>query len=256
MIRRRLKSAQFLLSVAVFLVPLAAFSLAGYLRFATHLLPRYSADADARSYFGLLLLATVLWAIIAEHFGLTSVESYLPAELQAHRVLKACLITLVVVLATTFFYRDATFSRVFIWLCGLNLFLFALLVQVLFANLWLRRASRSKPGFQVLIVGVDDFALRVAHSLVSDCVTPCSIKGFIRLPGQTPAANDLQVYELSDIGQLAIGNGIDDVVIAVPPSFLGELPALRQELSRLCVPIRLVLNVGEALASRLEILRE
>jgi exopolysaccharide biosynthesis polyprenyl glycosylphosphotransferase len=53
------------------------------------------------------------------------------------------------------------------------------------------------------------------------------------------------VYELSDVEILSIGNGIDDVIVAIPPAFLGDLPGLRKQLSPFCVPTRLVLDVGE-----------
>ena len=249
MIRRRLKSAHFYLSLTVFLMPLAAFGVAGYLRFATHLLPHYSADVDSRSYFALLLLTTILWAIVSEHFGLTSIENHFLVSPKSRRVLNACLVTLVGVLATTFFYRDITFSRLFIWMSAVNLFILTLFVQAVFARVWVRKRSRQNPGFQVLIVGADNFAAKVARSLSSDPIAPCSIKGHVRLPGQV-CSESLHVYELSDIEELAIGNGIDDVVIALPSRLLGDLPTLRERLSSLCAPLRLVIDVGEEVDSR------
>jgi Undecaprenyl-phosphate glucose phosphotransferase len=249
MIRRRLKSAHFYLSLAVFLMPLAAFGVAGYLRFATHLLPHYSADVDSRSYFALLLLTTILWAIVSEHFGLTSIENHFLISPKPRRVLKACLVTLVAVLAATFFYRDITFSRLFIWMSAVNLFILTLFVQAVFARVWVRKRSRQNPGFQVLIVGADNFAAKVARSLSSDPIAPCSIKGHVRLPGQV-CSESLHVYELSDIEELAIGNGIDDVVIALPSRLLGDLPTLRERLSSLCAPLRLVIDVGEEVDCR------
>lgn len=249
MIHRRLKSAHFYLSLTVFLMPLVAFSVAGYLRFATHLLPHYSADVDSRSYFALLLLTTILWAIVSEHFELTSIESHFLVSPKPRRVFNACLVTFVAVLAATFFFRDITFSRLFIWMSGVNLFFLTLCVQAIFARAWVRSRSRQTPGFQVLIVGADDFAAKVACSLSSDPIAPCSIKGHVRLPGQV-CSESLHVYELSDIEELAIGNGIDDVVIALPPRLLGDLPTLRERLSSLCAPLRLVIDVGEEVDSR------
>ena len=72
MIRGRLKRAQMSLTVTVFSVPLASFVIAGYFRFGTHLIPNYSADVDPFTYFGLLLLTTVFWALAAEHYELLS----------------------------------------------------------------------------------------------------------------------------------------------------------------------------------------
>jgi Undecaprenyl-phosphate glucose phosphotransferase len=186
---------------------------------------------------------------VSEHFGLTSIENHFLVSPKSRRVLNACLVTLVAVLAATFFYRDITFSRLFIWMSGVNLFVLTLFVQAIFARAWVRTRSRQNPGFQVLIVGADDFAAKVARSLSSDPIAPCSIKGHVRLPGQV-CSESLHVYELSDIEELAIGNGIDDVVIALPSRLLGDLPTLRERLSSLCAPLRLVIDVGEEVDSR------
>jgi Undecaprenyl-phosphate glucose phosphotransferase len=246
MIRGRLKRAQCLLTLAVFLAPLFAFSIAAYFRFATHLLPRYSTDADPSAYFGLLLVTTILWAIAAEHYGLTSVEDLLLVKGKGGRVFAASLFTYVAALSVTFFYRATSFSRVFTWLSALNLFLVTLVVHTLFIWVWSRKRSRQKAAFHVLIVGADGFALRVANALLSDRVATCSVKGFVRLPGQISAITSAPVYEFSDINSLAIGNGFDDVILALPAANLADLPALRKQLSPICVPMRLVLDVGEA----------
>lgn len=250
MIHGRLKSAQSALKLTVFFIPLGAFSLAAYLRFGTQLLPRYSWDADPYSYFGLLLLTTILWAIAAELYELTSIEKFLLASSLLRRAIKACLVTYLAVLAVTFFYRNVLFSRVFIWLSGVNLLLLTVSVQRVFGWALARRKLFQKAGCQVLIVGADQFAFRVGETLIADKVTLCSVKGYMRLPGQECVRKDLPVYDLTDIEALAIGNGIDDVIIALPPARLGDLPELRQKLSSLCAPMRLALDLGNPLESK------
>ncbi|MGC2765474.1 MAG: exopolysaccharide biosynthesis polyprenyl glycosylphosphotransferase [Candidatus Acidiferrum sp.] len=250
MIRGRLKRVQFALNLTVLATPLAAFSLAAYFRFATHLLPRYSSDADPSSYFGLLLLTTILWAIVVEHYELASIENHFLAKGRIRRVLVACFATYLAVLAVTFFYRDTTFSRVFIWLSGLSLVVLTLLVQLVFRWLWLNGTIRNNSETNVLIVGADEFAVRVAESLLSDPVTPCSIQGHVKLPGQNCAVQNLPVYDLSETDKLAIGHSIDDVILAIPPALLADISQIRKRLSPLCAPMRLVLEVGEPLESR------
>lgn len=250
MIRGRLQRAQFLLNLAILSTPLAAFCVAGYLRFATHLLPRYNSDADPSSYFGLLLVTTILWAMVAQHYEIASIEKYSLVRGRVRRVALSSLVTFAVVLAVTFFYRQTTFSRVFMWLSALNLFLLTLLVQKMFRWIWIGNKTQPHSGAQVLIVGADEFAVRVAGSLRSDSAAPCSIKGHVRLSNQDCAVRGVPVYELSELEKLAIGNGIGDVILAIPPAFLGDLPNLRKQLSPLCVPMRLVLDVGEGVDSR------
>ncbi|HTQ95519.1 MAG TPA: exopolysaccharide biosynthesis polyprenyl glycosylphosphotransferase [Candidatus Acidoferrum sp.] len=244
MIRGRLKRAQFGLNLLILCMPLVAFSLAAYLRFATRLLPRYSIDAEPPAYFGLLLLTTILWAIVAEHFEIASIEKHLVLNGTIRRTLKACLVTFVAVLAMTFFYRETTFSRIFIWLSGANLFFLVLVLRLIFRWAWLSGRIHHNPSARVLMIGADDFAVRVATSLLSDRITPCTIKAHVRLPEQNSTVKNSPVYALSELEKLAIGNGIDDVVIAIPPSRLGELASLRKQLSALCAPSRLVLDVG------------
>jgi Undecaprenyl-phosphate glucose phosphotransferase len=250
MILGRLKSAQFTCRLVVYLLPLAAFALTAYFRFGTHLIPHYTSDVDASPYFGLLLLTTFIWAIVADHYELASTEIHLLSNGKVRRGLKACMTTYIAVLAITFFYRDTTFSRVFIWLSGANLFLFTLLAQMMFSWVWASDRSRHKTRFNVLIVGADEFAARVAESLLSDPLISCSIQGHVRLPHQVCAIENRRTYELVEIETLAIGNAIDDVIIAIPPGLLGQLRELRRQLSPLCVPVRLVLDVGEPVDSR------
>jgi Undecaprenyl-phosphate glucose phosphotransferase len=249
MIRGRLKRAQSTLTIVVFLTPLVSFALAAIARFAHPWLPRYSADVDPSIYFALLLLTTILWAIVAEHYGLTAVDHHLLTAGNMRRVLSACLLTYVAVLSVTFFYRGVTFSRIFVWLSALNLLLLTLLTRAIFNSLWLGSRSRAR-AVEVLIVGADDFARKIADSLRADRVAPCAIKGHIRLPGQPNAITNAPVFELADIPSLAIGNGIDDLILAIPPAHLEALPDLRRQLSVICAPMRLVLNVGEAIDGR------
>jgi len=246
MIRGRLKRAQFALHLAVLFAPLIAFSIAGYLRFGTRALPRYNSDTDPLAYFGLLLLSTVLWSIAVDHYKLAAVELHLQSASIAGRVFMACAATYVGILTVTFFYRATLFSRMFIWMSALVVFLFTAFALQAFRWIWLRWWPGRYVFSQVLIVGVDEFAARVAESLKTCPVAPCVIKGHVRLGGQSCCVKDLPVYELSDIDKLAIGNEIDDVVLALRPGMLSDIEEIRSRLSPLCVPVRLVLSVGES----------
>ncbi len=247
MIRTRIERAHFFLTLAVFSLPLAAFTLAALLRFATSVLPRHSTDAEPRPYFGLLLLTTILWSLGAEYHGLTSIENHLRPQGILRRILLACLSTYVTVLSVTFFYRDTSFSRIFIWLSSMNIVLLALLVSAVFRKVWYRKAISQTASGLLLIVGADAFAARVAESLLASRIAPCGIRGHIRLPGQTCAIHNRPVFELSDVETLAIGDDFTDAILAIPPDRMAELPGLRAQLTPLCVPMRLVLDVGDNL---------
>jgi exopolysaccharide biosynthesis polyprenyl glycosylphosphotransferase len=49
------------------------------------------------------------------------------------------------------------------------------------------------------------------------------------------------------VEKLAIGDGFTDVILAVPSDRLADLPRLRSQLAPLCVPIRLILDVGDGI---------
>jgi Undecaprenyl-phosphate glucose phosphotransferase len=249
MIRGRLKRAQFGFNLVVLSTPPAAFALAAYFRFATHLLPRYSSDADPYSYFGLLFLTTIVWAIAVEQYDLASIQTHVQPVGRIRKAFAACAITYVAVLAMIFFYRGIPFSRVFMWLSGLSLFLLNLLVQAVLHWTRTRAKNHHADKAKVLLVGADNFAKRVAASLLANSVPPCILTGFVRLSGQTVGASNAPIWDLDELETLAIGNTIDDVVIALPPQRLGELPAIRRQLAALCAPVRLVLDVGEPIES-------
>lgn len=250
MIRGQLKRVQFFLTLSVFSIPLVAFSLSGYLRFGIHLLPHYSSDADPFPYFGLLLLTTIVWAISAEHYQLNSLDFSLQSAYKFRRSTLACLLTYAGVLSATFFYRQTTFSRLFVWISALNIFVLAIFIPEMFRWCWTRRVASGKPAAMLLIVGADEFAMQTAITLASSQAS-CAIKGHIRLPGQTVAVKGHPVYELSEVEKLAVGNGFTDLIIAIPPARFAELSELRARLAPLCVPMRLVLDFcGDAPVGR------
>jgi Undecaprenyl-phosphate glucose phosphotransferase len=67
--------------------------------------------------------------------------------------------------------------------------------------------------------------------------------GYVRLPGQKTVVTDAPVFELADIHELA-PEGINDVVIAVPPAQFALIPKLMRKLQILCVPVRLIVDMG------------
>jgi exopolysaccharide biosynthesis polyprenyl glycosylphosphotransferase len=145
----------------------------------------------------------------------------------------------------TFFYRETTFSRLFIWISGMSIALLAVLVPKLFRKFLNQSASSQTSSVHFLIVGADEFAARIANSLLSSSVASCGIRGHIRLPDQSVAIKDRPVFELAEVEKLAVGNGFTDLILAIPPDRLADLPALRRQLASLCVPMRLVLNFGD-----------
>ncbi len=80
-------------------------------------------------------------------------------------------------------------------------------------------------------------------------VFPCRLVGFVRLPGQT-VEFDGPVFEEDSIQQFANGNSINDVLIALPPDRWNAVSRVAKPLDKLCVPVRLVMDLGESVGVR------
>jgi exopolysaccharide biosynthesis polyprenyl glycosylphosphotransferase len=80
-------------------------------------------------------------------------------------------------------------------------------------------------------------------------VLPCRVVGFVRLPDQEVAVEG-PVYELDQIPAFHNGNSINDVIIALPASRLCEVQKIAPALEKLCVPARVVIDLGEGIVLR------
>lgn len=250
MIRRKLNRYEFLLGFVTLLLPTAAYSLAAYVRFASGLVPLKGDHTESHPYIGLVLVTTVVWAFVVKHYDLDTVEGLFSSAGKTHRIFMACAVTEMVVVATTFFYGQTSFSRLFIWLGAVGLFFVTLLVRVLFRVYWTDNKGARGRKVRLLIIGADRWALAATHKLLAGQVVPCSVLGYVCLPSQQPAPNTVPVYQFSQIKELALRNGIDDVIVAVSPEHLSGLSDILPRLKCFCVPIRAIMEFGEGLAVR------
>jgi exopolysaccharide biosynthesis polyprenyl glycosylphosphotransferase len=80
-------------------------------------------------------------------------------------------------------------------------------------------------------------------------VLPCRVMGFVRLPDQEVAV-DGPVYELDQLPSFSNGNSINDVIIALPAARLNDVQKIAPLLEKLCVPTRVVIDLGEGVVLR------
>ena len=99
------------------------------------------------------------------------------------------------------------------------------------------------------MVGTDRFARRVATSLLNGEVLPCKVVGFVRLPDQEIAVEG-PVYEMDQIPNFSNGHSINDIVIALPAARLSEVQRISPALEKLCVPTRVVIDLGDGVGIR------
>src|ERR1700728_1342970 len=249
MISSRLSFARLYLRIVTLLLPACAYFIAVKVRFGFNFLVWRTAPAGLPSYWAVLLLTTIVWAIAAEESELWNVEQLYAPGGKSRRLLEALAFTYAVVMAAGFLYRQASYSRVVIAVSAVALFVLATLARVVFrvSMELLRKDGRNE--VKILVVGTDRFARRVGTSLLQGEVLPCRIMGFVRLPGQEVAV-DGPVFEMDQIPVFSNGNSINDIIIALPAARLSEVQQIAPVLEKLCVPTRVVIDLGESVVLR------
>jgi len=249
MIRSRLSFARLYLKIVTLLLPACAYFISVKVRFGINFLFSRTPPAGLPSYWSILLLTTIVWAIAAEESGLWNVEQLYAPGGKSRRLLEALAFTYAVVMTAGFLYRQASYSRLVIGISAVALFVLATTTRVLFRVFLelLRKDGRNE--VKILVVGTDRFARRVGTSLLHGEVLPCRIMGFVRLPDQEVAV-DGPVYELDQIPVFSNGNSINDIIIALPAARLSEVQKIAPVLEKLCVPTRVVIDLGEGIVMR------
>ena len=249
MIRSRLSFARLYLRIITLLLPACAYFIAVKIRFGFNFLLWRIAPTGLPSYWGILLLTTIVWAIAAEESELWNVEQLYAPGGKSRRLLEALAFTYAIVMAAGFLYRQASYSRLVIALSSVALFVLATAARIISRVLLELLRKNGKNEVKILMVGTDRFARRVATSLLHGEVLPCKVVGFVRLPDQEIAVEG-PVYEMDQIPNFSNGHSINDIVIALPAARLSDVQKISPALEKLCVPTRVVIDLGDGVGIR------
>src|ERR1700722_16095521 len=184
MIRSRLSYVRFYLRILTLLLPACAYFIAVKVRFGINILFSRTPPLGLPSYWGIVLLTTIVWSIAAEESELWNVEQLYAPSGKSRRLLEALGFTYAVVMAAGFLYRQASYSRLVVAFSAVALFLLATIARIasrVFLEL-LRKDGRKE--VKIMMGGTDLFARRVGISLLNGELLPCRVVGFVRLPGQ------------------------------------------------------------------------
>ncbi len=235
----RLNLYNFYLRLIIYSVPLFAFAVAIYFCF---LLPGGSARYfQPERYLFLLLFMTVVWAIMAEHYRLTTISKLFLENTGGIAALLTCGATYAIWIVALYLSHELATSRLFLGTSAVAAVLLTVAVRAVFRAVIRRQRDRLPPK-RILIVGADRFARRAAWRLVHGPLAASQIVGFVRIDGQEVAVNSVPVYERADLR--ADFAEVDEILIAVPPRHFAALPALMNAAEQLCVPIRAVVDLG------------
>lgn len=249
MIRSRLSYVRYYLRILTLLLPACAYYIAIKIRFGFNLFSPRTAPAGLPSYWSITLLTTIVWAIAAEESGLWSAEQLYAPGKKSRRLLEALAFTYAIVMALGFMYRQESYSRLVMVISAFALFVLATIARIVSRVVLEMLRNSGKNEVRILIVGTDRFARRVATSLMHGEVLPCKVAGFVRLPDQEVAVEG-PIYEVDKIPAFSNGHSIDDVIIALPAGRLSEVQKVAPALEKLCVPTRVVIDLGEGVGIR------
>src|SRR6266704_4032634 len=128
--RRLVNYYHFYLRIVACCLPSFSFGAAGYVRFLSG---HSNTGVDPYGYFNLLLFTTVVWAIVSEYYGVTSVQELFRERTGIKAAFPACVATYAMLLGMLFFfhlYRDL--SRAFLALSGVSLLFATLAMRAIF----------------------------------------------------------------------------------------------------------------------------
>jgi len=242
MTRRLLNLLELWLSLAHLANPIAAFSLAGYLRFASGYFSNNRPD-PAFNYVLWVIVVTLVWMLVVKELRLNKVATIATLLTGIKVTAKAISYTAVVVLALFFFYRQAQFSRIFVITGTCLMFVFSLLVLYVFRNVAISRRGPFREPLRVAILGVGEYAAQVARHLESHPLLAVEVSCFVSLNGEASAAGTRHVLKSDRLEELADNFQCQEILVALPLDRFGELSGVLDKLRGLCIPVRVVLDI-------------
>ena len=243
MTRRSINVAEFWLRLGFFAIPLVAFGAAGYIRFTTGYFGLV--DINRRSYVALTILVTLLWALVVKHIQLDRMDTLIRIRTGVRTSLVATGYCSVGTLSALFFYRDTTFARIFVGTgCALLFLLSLLLIHASRAVIYMVKKSPNG-RFPIAILGTDAWAAKVAQQLSDTPLNPCRVVCHVALPGEAHSVVSAPVLQWPDLHQVSEVYGCGEVLVAMPLHRFGETQEIMESLQSLCIPARMVLNLGD-----------
>jgi len=191
-----------------------------------------------------MLFGTFVWAFLSERYKVTNFDELFRERTGARAAWSACLATSFVLLAVLYFSRNDIYPRGLLVFDVVVLLILTVLLHAVFRTVFKNHASMTEPT-RLLILGADQFARDAARRLLRLSFAPCQIGGFVRLPGQDICVDDHRVFELEQLFLLNPNHRIDEAVIALHPAQFSQIPRIMEALSRLCLPTRTLVDLGE-----------
>jgi Undecaprenyl-phosphate glucose phosphotransferase len=245
----RLKIYRLILKAAVYCLPFVAFEIGWRVWAVAMAFGRRPVMYGHSGHFAPLLISTLAWAFMAEHYRVTSVEELFRERTGARAAWSANLATAVILIGALYFGRNDVFPRGLFISCMIMLLVLTLFLHAVFRSVYRQKLVLSRPT-RILIVGADEFARTAAARLQKLSFSPCEVVGYVRLPEQEVGVTDTPLFELEDLSELNPRTGVDEAVMAVEPALFSRIPTIMKALENLSVPVRAVVDLGEGIVVR------
>ena len=232
----------FLLCVSDFIALSSAWFFSFYLRFTLEIIPVRLGHPDFYDYLLLLPYVLFSWFISARITHLYEFRIGLKSSQEILRLSATIFLTVLLIIAITFFYRDITYSRVMFSLFLIISPVFLFFIRRLFWSL-IRRFRRLEIDIKkILVVGTSSLANKVVEQLEEFRYLGFQIVGYISEAKSSPnLIGDLPVIgSLSEVKYIVESEKIDEVYVALTSDFNDERDDLLKSLNDSSVDLRLV----------------
>ena len=239
----RLKSFGFYVRLWHYLLPFNAFAIAAWVRLVVINVKGHPAELDPRFYFEVLIFITLVWAIAVQRQRLCDTDELFRENTGIRKSLTACFATCTVLLSVLFFYRQQNFSRIFFVVNAIALLILTLGTRVVLRRL-LKITLQGRRSIPILMIGAGHHARRVAERLARVPLVTSEVVAYVPLGEEEIQVHDVLVVQFEDIGFGRVP-AFEEIVIAAVPHQLSEIDDLLVRVRMLCVPTRVVLDLGK-----------
>ena len=213
--RRAERTAGQIIGLGYFVLAIVGFSAAWWFRFRSGLfaVPDFQPFLNYRIP---IILVASFWGIVFVMRGLHKPDLTIVWWREGNRIIWASILAMILPMAIAFTYRGYFYSRL---VMGLGTLFTAVLCfahkeisKGILKKLVLKRVGVAKK----LIIGCGDFAQKVVEEIFKNPLVSAGLEGMISLRGERCTAELPYLGELSDLKNLLIERGFDEVILAHP----------------------------------------
>jgi len=217
---------------------------------------RGGASVDELAHFGLLPVVLIFFAVSRNLFGKDLEIRRQTLRQQTSCIVKEVSLTLGLIVILIFLLKLNQFSRVILVGFGIGVTLVLLLTRQFIVWFYFRRKRDSTDHhLRVLIIGSGRRAHLLGDQLQESSEWGVQIVGFLDPMGESAGrrASDEILGHVDDIGTVLRNNVVEDVIVAVPRSMLGDIQAIIDGCQEEGVRLRFMADIYDFEAARIRL---